>query len=166
MIEGATSAAPVPTSVDSVETDQPTARINKMYRGTTKGSPIILQRDWESGGNSETSLETQVELVHSVDATAGEAHRALRSETEICGFESQDLDVALEPGRFLVRGERETTEEPHRRKTMYPKHNSDQSCRVIPWLAQGNGAARLNHTDRRILESLQSALKCHQPRSK
>lgn len=83
------------------------------------------------GHDLEDWLKAESELVQPVHVDVSESNGSLIVKAEVPGFTARELEVALEPRRVTITGNRETKDERKDKKTIYTEICSDQVLRVI-----------------------------------
>jgi HSP20 family protein len=90
--------------------------------------------DWNGrrlGRDLDDWFQAEAELLHPVHITVAEADGTLTVRAEVPGFRDKDIEVTVDPERLTIRGQRESTNERQKGKTMYSERCANQFYRVI-----------------------------------
>ena len=89
------------------------------------GNGRVLGRDLDNW------LQAEREFLHPVALNITETGEAFTVKAEVPGFTEKEIEVAVETGRVTITGQRESSKEEKRGKTVYAECRSDQILRIV-----------------------------------
>jgi HSP20 family protein len=83
------------------------------------------------GRDLDNWFQAERELLHPVLLSITETDEAFTVKAEVPGFAEKEIEVAVEPGRLTITGQRESSKEEKKTKTVYAESRSDQILRIV-----------------------------------
>ena len=83
------------------------------------------------GRDLEDWFQAEREILHPVALNITETDEAFAVKAEVPGFSEKEIEVAVEQGRVTITGQRESTKEEEKGKTVCAESHSDQILRVV-----------------------------------
>ncbi len=83
------------------------------------------------GRDLDNWFQAERELLHPVALNITETDEAFMVKAEVPGFTEKEIEVAVEPGRLTITGQRESSKGKKKAKTVYAESCSDQILRIV-----------------------------------
>jgi HSP20 family protein len=83
------------------------------------------------GRDLDNWLQAERELLHPVALNITETDEAFTMKAEVPGFTEKEIEVAVEAGRVTITGQRESSNEEKKGKTVRAESRSDQILRIV-----------------------------------
>jgi HSP20 family protein len=83
------------------------------------------------GKDLDNWLQAEREILHPVALNITETDEAFAVKAEVPGFTEKDIEVAVEAGRVTITGQRESSKEEKKGKTVCSESRSDQVLRIV-----------------------------------
>ena len=83
------------------------------------------------GRDLDNWLQAERELLHPVALNITETDGAFTVKAEVPGFTEKEIEVAVEAGRVTITGQRESSKEEKKGKTVCAESRSDQVLRIV-----------------------------------
>lgn len=83
------------------------------------------------GRDLDNWFQAERELLHPVSLNITETDEAFRVKAEVPGFTEKELEVAAEPDRVTITGQRESSKEEKKAKTVCSENCSDHILRIL-----------------------------------
>ena len=83
------------------------------------------------GGELDNWIQAERELLHSVPLNIVETDESFAVKAEVPGFAEKELEIGVEPRRVTITGQRESTKEQKKGKTVCAESYSDQILRIV-----------------------------------
>lgn len=83
------------------------------------------------GRDLDNWFQAERELLHPVALNITETDGAFTVKAEVPGFTEKELEVAVEPGRVTITGQRESSKEEKKGKTVCAESSSDKILRIL-----------------------------------
>ena len=83
------------------------------------------------GRDLDNWFQAERELLHPVSLNITETDEAFRVKAEVPGFAEKELEVAAEPDRVTITGQRESSKEEKKGKTVCAENCSDRILRIL-----------------------------------
>ena len=83
------------------------------------------------GGELDNWIQAERELLHSVSLNIVETDESFAVKAEVPGFAEKELEIGVEPRRVTITGQRESTKEQKKGKTVCAESYSDQILRIV-----------------------------------
>jgi len=83
------------------------------------------------GRELDNWLQAERELLHPVALNITETDEAFTVKAEVPGFTEKEIEVAVEAGRVTITGQRESSKEEKKGKTVCSECRSDQVLRIV-----------------------------------
>jgi len=83
------------------------------------------------GRDLDNWLQAERELLHPVALNITETNEAFTVKAEVPGFTEKEIEVAVEAGRVTITGQRESSKEEKKGKTVCAESHSDQILRIV-----------------------------------
>jgi HSP20 family protein len=128
----ATKTALEPVPAKTVEPKSMFEEFDQVFNAIGRRAFEIFEGKGRSFGHElEHWLNAESEFLHPVKVNMTESGDAFAIQAELPGFTAKNLEVQIEGQRLTIRGERESSEEQKKGKTVYQEHRSDKILRVI-----------------------------------
>jgi HSP20 family molecular chaperone IbpA len=127
----------------AVQTARHSAGVRLTFEGAEEqvkaASDAIASRAYElfegngcvSGHDREDWLKAEAQLLYPVRVQASESDDAVEVKAEVPGFSENDLEVCVEPRRVVISGNRPSTSNGKKAKTLFGEIGSDRLMKVI-----------------------------------
>jgi HSP20 family protein len=83
------------------------------------------------GRDLDNWFQAERELLHPVSLNITETDEAFRVKAEVPGFTEKEIEVAVEADRVTITGQRESSKEEKKGKTVCAECRSDQILRIV-----------------------------------
>jgi len=83
------------------------------------------------GRDLDNWFQAERELLHPVALNITETDQAFMVKAEVPGFTEKEIEVAVEPGRLTITGQREFSKEEKKARTVCTESRSDQILRIV-----------------------------------
>jgi HSP20 family molecular chaperone IbpA len=83
------------------------------------------------GRDLDNWLQAERELLHPVALNITETDEAFTVKAEVPGFTEREIEVAVEQGRLTITGQRESSKEEKKGKTVCAESRADQILRIV-----------------------------------
>lgn len=110
-----------------------TARIDRTFQQITQRAFEIFERNGHQFGHDiDDWFKAEMDLLHPVPVQVAEVGDNVEVRAEVPGFNQNEIEVSVEPGRLTIVGQRETdTRKEKPGKTIYAESCSDQILRIV-----------------------------------
>jgi len=106
--------------------------LSELYDVTARRAfDIFESRGRSPGHDQEDWFRAESELLHPVPLNLTESNGEYIVRCEVPGFDSQDLEVIVEPLRMAISSRRETREDKEHGKLISPQSRADRIFRVL-----------------------------------
>ena len=114
-------------------------RVKEVFDSISRRAYDLFDRNGRVDGRDiENWFTAESELLHPVKVQLAESEEALEIKAEVPGFSEKTLEISVEPTRVVISGNRESTREEKKGKTVYSEIRSNQIMRVIALPAEVN----------------------------
>ena len=83
------------------------------------------------GRDLDNWLQAERELLHPMALNITETDQAFTVKAEVPGFTEKEIEVAVEQGRLTITGQRESSKEERKGKTICAESSSDKILRIV-----------------------------------
>lgn len=83
------------------------------------------------GRDLDNWLQAERELLHPVALNINETEEAITVKAEVPGFTEKEIEVSVEQGRLVITGQKESSKEEKKGKTICSESRSDRILRVV-----------------------------------
>jgi HSP20 family protein len=110
-----------------------TDRIDRTFQAITQKAFEIFERNGHQFGHDlDDWFKAEMDLLHPVHVQVAEAGDNVEVQAEVPGFNENEIEVSVEPGRLTIVGRRETnTRKEKKGKTIYAESCSNQILRIV-----------------------------------
>lgn len=113
--------------------------VNQVFGTISRRAYELFEGNGRADGHDlENWFRAEGELLHPVHVRMTESVTGLEIKAEVPGFSEKELEVSVEPTRVVITGNRESTKEQKKDKTVYTEACSGQIMRVIALPAEVN----------------------------
>lgn len=121
-----------PVLIHPVKNDSLAERVNQMFETVANRAYQIFEGNGRIFGHeTDDWFKAESELFHPVHVEMTESEEQLEVKAEVPGFNEKDIEVSVEPRRLTITGNRQSTREEKKGKTLYQESCSDRIFRVM-----------------------------------
>ncbi len=108
-------------------------RIHETSRAIMQKAYEIFERNGHQVGHDlDDWFKAEMDLLHPVHVQVAEVGDKVEVQAEVPGFNENEIEVSVEPGRLTIVGRRETnTKKEKKGKTVYAESCSNQILRIV-----------------------------------
>jgi HSP20 family protein len=106
--------------------------MDKMFDAVARRAYEIFNGNGRAFGRDlDNWLQAERELLHPVTLNITETDEAYTVKAEVPGFTEKEIEVAVEQGRLVITGRKESSKEEKKGKTVCAESRSDKVMRVV-----------------------------------
>ena len=108
-------------------------RIDRTFQAITQKAFEIFERNGHQFGHDlDDWFKAEMDLLHPVHVRVAEVGDNVEVQAEVPGFNENEIEVSVEPGRLTITGQRETdTRKEKKGNTIYTESCSNQILRIV-----------------------------------
>jgi HSP20 family molecular chaperone IbpA len=128
----AVQRAPEPSTPKLVEPQTLFERINETHENIARRAFEFFESGGSLFGHEWNDwFKAEAELLHPLHINISESEDTVNVQAEVPGFDANELEVSVEPGRLTISGKKQTGKESKKAKTLYKEQCADELLRVI-----------------------------------
>jgi len=83
------------------------------------------------GRDLDNWLQAERELLHPVAVTITDNEQNITVKAEVPGFSEKEIEISVEQGRLVITGQKDSSKEEKKGKTLYSEMRSDRIMRIV-----------------------------------